>query len=61
MGAKRPQVSRALGHLVEQGILLKGPERTYRLNPGVGWKGHRVAQAAAEKEAIAGRLSVVRP
>jgi hypothetical protein len=58
---QRSAVTRSINNLVTHGVLLKGPERTYRLNPGFGWKGHRVAQAAAEKDAIAGRLSVVRP
>jgi hypothetical protein len=58
---QRSAVTRSINNLVDQGVLLKGTERTYRLNPGYGWKGNRVAQAAAEKEAIAGRLSVVRP
>ena len=58
---QRAAVSRAIGNLVDAQVLLKGPERTYRLNPGFGWKGNKVKQAEAERQAIAGQLSVVRP
>jgi hypothetical protein len=58
---QRSAVTRSINRLVEAGVLLKGTERTYRLNPGFGWKGDKAAQAKAEKEAIAGRLTVVRP
>jgi hypothetical protein len=58
---RRSAVTRSINNIVSHGVLLKGPERTYRLNPGFGWKGNRVSQMAAEKDAIAGRLSVVRP
>jgi len=57
----RTAVTRSINRLVAEKILLKGEERTYRLNPGIGWKGDKAKQAAAEKDAISGRLSVVRP
>lgn len=58
---KRPAVSRSIKHLTERAIILKGSERTYRLNPGVGWKGNRQSQSEAQKQAVAGKLSLVRP
>lgn len=57
----RPNVTKALGRLVAAGILLKGPERTYRLNPHVGWKGYSGPQDRAKKAHKRGELSVVRP
>jgi len=57
----RPAVTRAINRLVAQRILAKGEHRTYRLNPGFGWKGDQAKQAAAINAAAAGRLTVVRP
>lgn len=40
---QRPNVSRAIKHLVEHGIIIKGPQvgrtTTYRLSTTIGWKG----------------------
>jgi len=54
---KRPHVSRAIKHLLESDVLVKGPKvgrtLTYRLNPNVGWKGrgsnHRNAIEKAQE------------
>ena len=43
LGMKRSSVNRAIGRLVDVGVLLKGPRIgvhcSYRLNPHYGWKG----------------------
>lgn len=61
LGMHRPAVTKAINRLVAAGIILKGEERTYRMNPGMGWKGDLAKQAVAEQEHIKGHLSVVRP
>jgi len=57
LNMKRPNVSRAIRRLADEGIIIKGPKVsryvTYRLNPNVGWKGrganHRRALDEAQK------------
>lgn len=61
MNATRQQVTRSVNRLVAEKIILKGTERTYRLNPGVGWKGDAVSQESAHRDLLAGKLTVVRP
>jgi len=60
----RPNVSRAVARLVDEGVLLVGPrvhsKGTYTLNPAYGWKGSaRGHQDALQERMRARGLSVV--
>jgi hypothetical protein len=64
LGMKRPNVSRAIARLVEEGVLLPGPRianrATHTLNPRYGWKGSaRNHQDALSARMRARGLSVV--
>jgi hypothetical protein len=64
LNIKRPNVSRAVARLVEEGALLPGPRvgnsTTYRLNPAYGWKGSAKGHHEALKERMRVRgMSVV--
>ena len=52
LGMKRPNISRAIKKLCEEGIIHKGPKVgtswTYRLDPNFGWKGKASKKKAAE-------------
>ena len=54
---KRPNISRAVARLVDEGVLLVGPRvgvrGTYRLNPQYGWKG----SARGHQEALQARMA----
>lgn len=56
LGMKRPNVSRAMARLMEEGVLLAGPKLhnrgTYTLNPRYGWKG----SAKGHQEALLDRM-----
>lgn len=43
LGIKKPHISRSMKKLVELEILIEGPKigqsKTYKLNPGIAWKG----------------------
>jgi len=56
LGIKRPNVSRAIARLMEEGVLLAGPKLhgrgTYTLNPRYGWKG----SAKGHQEALQARM-----
>jgi len=59
-----PDVNKALKHLQELGVLLRGPKAgrssTFRLNPSFGWKGSASNHQKALKERIkASGLSLV--
>lgn len=49
-----PSVSRAMRHLREQGIIIPGPQKTFKLSRELGWKGSvtnmRKAEASDFKE-----------
>jgi hypothetical protein len=64
LGIKRPNISRAVARLIEEGVLLLGPrvgiKGTYRLNPAYGWKGSaRGHQEALQERMRARGMSVV--
>ena len=54
IGMQRANVSRALGKLEAEGVLLRGPKAgrssTFRLNPAFGWKGSAENHRKALKE-----------
>lgn len=54
IGMQRANVSRALGKLEAEGVLLRGPKAgrssTFRLNPAFGWKGSAANHQKALKE-----------
>jgi biotin operon repressor len=64
LGLLRPNISRAVARLVEEGVLLVGPrvhqKGTYTLNPQYGWKGSaRGHQDALQQRMKARGMSVV--
>lgn len=64
LGIKRPNVSRAIARLVDEGVLIAGPKLhgrgTYTLNPHYGWKGSAKGHQQALLERMKARgLSVV--
>ena len=64
LGMHKQHVNRAIAALIEKEILLKGPKigtaRTYRLNPGYGWKGRAKGHREALRERMEAKgLSVV--
>lgn len=56
LGIKRPNISRAVARLIDEGVLLAGPrlhaKGTYTLNPQYGWKG----SARGHQEALQARM-----
>lgn len=56
LNIKRPNISRAVARLIDEGVLLVGPRvgvrGTYRLNPQYGWKG----SARGHQEALQARM-----
>lgn len=65
LGMHRPDVSKALKHLEQLGVLLRGPKAgrssTFRLDPSFGWKGSATNhQKALKKRMEAVGLSVVK-
>lgn len=64
LGIKRPNISRAIARLVEEGVLIAGPKLhgrgTYTLNPHYGWKGSAKGHQQALLDRMKARgLSVV--
>lgn len=64
LGMKRPNVSRAIARLIEEGVLLPGPKvqakGTYCLNPHYGWKGSAKGHQQALQDRMKARgMSVV--
>lgn len=64
LGMKRPNVSRAIARLIEEGVLLPGPKvhakGTYSLNPHYGWKGSAKGHQQALQDRMRARgMSVV--
>jgi hypothetical protein len=64
LGLKRPNVSRAIARLIDEGVLIAGPKLhgrgTYTLNPQYGWKGSAKGHQQALLERMKARgLSVV--
>jgi len=59
LNMQKTNVSRAIKHLIEFGIILEGPKigrsKTYRLNPQFGWKG----TVNNHKKALKHGLSVI--
>lgn len=61
---ERTHVNRSIKRLVELGLILEGPKvgrsRTYRLNPGFGWKGSaKHHREALEERARARGLDII--
>ena len=66
IGMQRANVSRALGKLEAEGVLLRGPKAgrssTFRLNPAFGWKGSAANHQKALKERMrASNISGIGP
>ena len=64
LGIARPNVSRAIARLIQEGVLIAGPKLhgrgTYTLNPQYGWKGSAKGHQQALLERMRARgLSVV--
>jgi DNA-binding MarR family transcriptional regulator len=60
LGMQRANVSRAIGQLLERGVLIAGPKvgtvGTYRLSDTLGWKGRARSHAEQRKR----RLTIVK-
>jgi biotin operon repressor len=64
LNIKRPNISRAIARLTEEGVLLPGPKLhgrgTYTLNPNYGWKGSAKGHQTALLDRMKARgMSVV--
>lgn len=60
MGLRKQNFGRSLKLLIEKQIILEGPkvgrQKTYRLNPHIGWKGSNQSHAAAISDELKNRM-----